>query len=168
MKKILSILSSFKFYLLCFYNLNDLNFKFIGKKIINTGWSKAICYFKVELPIQNIYAYIKTFNGNITMPISETPHFQYISTSRGKEVYYQYKKDHFNLEKNYVENKFDSLISSMNKIGLNNQILISKDMTLPYEKRANILDGVHRSAVLLSKNHNTVECFIVHKNMILN
>ena len=74
------------------------------------------------------------------MPISETPHFQYISTSRGKEVYYQYKKDHFNLEKNYVENKFDSLISSMNKIGLNNQILISKDMTLPYEKRANILD----------------------------
>ena len=56
----------------------------------------------------------------------------------------------------------------MNKIGLNNQILISKDMTLPYEKRANILDGVHRSAVLLSKNHNTVECFIVHKNMILN
>ena len=168
MNKIISIFSSCKFYLLCFFNLNDLNFKFIGKKIINTGWSEAICYFKVELPIQNIYAYIKTFDGNITMPISETPHFQYISTNHGKEVYFKYKKDHFNLEKNHVEKKFDNLISSINEKGLNNEILIAKDMILPNKKRANILDGVHRSAVLLSINQNIVECYIVHKNMILN
>ena len=140
MSKIASIISSWKFYIFCFLNLRDAKFKFIGKKIVNTGWSEAICYFKVELPIQNIFAFIKTDNKNITMPISETPHYQYISSTSGKEVYFKYKKEKFGLEKKYVENKFNNLISSISKNGLNNQILISKDMILPTQKCAYILD----------------------------
>jgi hypothetical protein len=167
--KIASIISSLKFYIFCFLNLRDVKFKFIGKKIVYTGWSEAVCYFKVELPIQNIYAYIKTDNNNnITMPISETPHYQYISSTSGKEIYFKYKKEKFGLEKKYVENKFDNLISSISENGLNSEILISKDMILPTQKCAYILDGVHRSSVLLSQNKSNVECYIAHKNQILN
>ncbi|MDA8964517.1 hypothetical protein N9H64_04605 [Acidimicrobiia bacterium] len=167
MSRIASFIRSWIFYVLCYVKLRDFEFKFIGKNIINTGWSEVTCYFKVQLPIQNIYASVKNNNKNITMAISDTPHYQYISSIKGKDVYFKYKKENFGLEKKYVESKFDNLITSINKSGIRNQVLISKDMILPNRKCANILDGVHRSAVLLSKNHTNIECYIVHMNKIL-
>ena len=148
------------YYLFCYFKLNDFSFKYVGKNIINTGWCEATSYFKIKLPVKNIYASIKK-DGNISNKnILETPHYSFVSSNQGKQDYFDYKEKNFNLEKKDVEKKFNDLITSVMNDGLKNNILIEKNIDLINKKEAKILDGVHRSAVLLSLGKDNIECFI--------
>ena len=155
-----------KFYLLCYLKFRDFDFKFVGKKTVDTGWSSAECYFKIKLPVENIYALIKNEGGLVGKHISETPHFHYLKSAHGKKEYFRYVENYFNLEESYSNKNFDDLIDSISNNGIKNPVLIKKDLNLPNKFRATIVDGVHRATILLSKNESHIECLIVHKNKI--
>jgi FkbM family methyltransferase len=107
-------------------------------------------YTLQEVPIDSLYASIL---GQGVVPISQTPHYRYLLGE--KECYEEYHAAHFGreLSDDHLPESFDRLAAKFDnnwrpEDGRKSFILAKKRSTQGYQ----ILDGVHRAAILKLQN----------------
>jgi len=131
------------------YVLNHKNFTFLKDHIIK----------KVNL--QNISAGIMSETGIITCPISETPHYSYVSGEKEKYLeYYKKFKVNYNIPMKKILQDFENLINEKSNY-LEGE---HKEKYIILNDSMGIMDGHHRAAVLLKNGVTEIPIAIKKKD----
>tara|TARA_B000000532_G_C18875289_1_gene410321 strand:- start:3011 stop:3535 length:525 start_codon:yes stop_codon:yes gene_type:complete len=148
--------------------LKDYSFKKIDTIQIDMGWGLAKCSSEIEVPIDEIYANLKTKEGLILRDISNTPHYEYLNKSKSKKNidYEEYIQNYFpelNI-KNKIKD-FDTLEKKIKKNPKNFFIVIKKDLNSFKHKQVKIIDGLHRASILKKIGCESIKCLIADEVM---
>jgi len=165
--RIKKILFTNKFF--CNLLLKRKNYQIEKTRHIDMGWSTVQVSTSITVPINDINVNIKKGEKIISSKIEDTPHYHFIKKYNNNDL------DFYTLYKDYLINNFDEFdkfnIDEKVKsfIELNNiykvqnidfEIIVSRDKTLFFSKKSNLLDGLHRISIMKYFNVHEVKCYI--------
>lgn len=152
------------FYLFGYIFLRKYSFKKIKKMSIPMGWGNAICTSQVTVPLERVYANLKTKTGLNRSKITDTPHFNYLAQSKEENVitYEDYITSYFPQEnlKEKIDN-FNNLQTLVTNSPEKFFILVKKELVMFTDKEFKIIDGLHRASILKYSKNNYAKCLIV-------
>jgi hypothetical protein len=147
-------------------------------QVIDIGWTIVNVYGTITIPLDMLLAAISTKNGNIRVPIEQTPHYCWIKSlvdgeddPVSREKYLEYNrlfqaKDVFmpnDMEKRLDHMKaqvslYRSDIEKIKSIAIITSAPKRKFRMLPYA--AKIYDGVHRACIMRAFGYKSIQCLV--------
>ena len=152
------------FYLFGYVFLRKYSFKKIKKVNISMGWGNALCTSEITVPLEKVYANLKSNTGLVKSNIVDTPHFNYLSKTKNRNnISYEDYIDRYFPEENLKEkiDNFNNLKTLVINSPENFILLVKKELVMFTNNEFKIIDGLHRASILKYSKHQYVKCLII-------
>lgn len=153
----------------CKLLLKRKNYQIEKLRNIDMGWSTVQVSTSITVPISEINVSLKKGENIISSKIEDTPHFKFIKeyNNKGSDYYKAYKDYLINNFDDFDLNNIDEKVKSFVKLNntyknrnINFELIVSRDRTLFFSKKSNLLDGLHRISIMKYFNAQEVKCYI--------